>query len=65
MHHNDSTHLKTGEKIKPEIVTFYNETKGGVDVVDNNSASHTCARNTTRWSMSTFQNILNITGINS
>lgn len=34
MHHDDSIDSSTGDKSKPEIVTFYNSTKRGVDVVD-------------------------------
>ena len=34
MHHDKKIDKATGEGKKPEIITFYNSTKGGVDVVD-------------------------------
>ena len=34
MHHDKTIGKATGEDKKPEIITFYNSTKGGVDVVD-------------------------------
>ena len=34
MHHDKKIDKATGEGKKPETITFYNSTKGGVDVVD-------------------------------
>ncbi|KAJ8966907.1 hypothetical protein NQ314_003241 [Rhamnusium bicolor] len=34
MHHDDAIDHTTKEKKKPEIITYYNKTKGAVDVVD-------------------------------
>lgn len=65
MHHHDDIDLNSGEKSKPVIITEYNETKGGVDVVDKLSASYDCARNTRRWPMVIFFNMLNVAGINA
>lgn len=65
MHHDDAIDSKTGEKTKPEIVTFYNQTKSGVDVVDRLCTSYNCARNTKRWPMVIFYSLLNVAGINS
>lgn len=50
---------------KPEIITFYNETKSGVDVVDKLCATYNVARSTKRWPMVIFYHLLNIGGINS
>lgn len=36
---------------KPEIITFYNETKSGVDVVDKLCTTYNVARSTKRWPM--------------
>ena len=47
------------------MITSYNKTKGGFDVVDKLCASYTCARNMRRWPMVIFYNILNFAGINS
>jgi hypothetical protein len=50
---------------KPEIVTFYNATKSGVDVVDKLCATYSVARNTKRWPMTIFYTILNVAAINA
>lgn len=42
-----------------ELVTFYNETKEGIDIVDKMCASHNCAKNTKRWPMVICDSILN------
>jgi len=34
MHHNNDIDAGTRHAQKPEIITFYNATKGGVDTVD-------------------------------
>ncbi|KAJ8931329.1 hypothetical protein NQ314_015767 [Rhamnusium bicolor] len=34
LHHDDNIDKKTKDQNKPEIITFYNSTKGGVDMVD-------------------------------
>ena len=37
---------ETGTAHTPEIVTFYNATKEGVDTIDQMSSLYNCARNT-------------------
>lgn len=64
-HHHDDIDPETGDAQKPVIITKYNETKGGVDVVDKLSASYNCARTTRRWPMVIFYVLLNIAGINA
>lgn len=54
MHHDDAIDSQTGEYKKPEIVTFYNLTKGAVDVVDEMSAAYSTARVSKRWPMVIF-----------
>lgn len=65
MHHHDDIDPDSGEKCKPVIVTTYNETKVGVDVVDQLCASYDCSRNSRRWPMVIFYTMLNVAGINS
>lgn len=65
MHYADSIDQDTGEQAKPEIITYYNKTKGGVDTVDKLCAVYNVARNTRRWSMVVFFSLLNVAGINS
>lgn len=45
MHHDNSIDESTEEKQKPEMITFYNSTKAGVDVVDKLSANYNFSRN--------------------
>lgn len=65
MHFDDEIDPDTGDSFKPSIITFYNKTKGGVDIVDGLSANYNCARNTKRWPMVVLYSLLNIAGINS
>lgn len=65
MHHDDAIDPATGEDCKPEIITLYNSTKGGVDTVDQLCSNYNCARNTQRWPMVVFYSSLNVAGINS
>lgn len=62
LHHDDNIDKQSG---KPEIIIDYNNTKGGVDVVDRLCANYNVARNTRRWPMVIFYSILNLAGINS
>lgn len=50
---------------KPEVITFYNGTKSGVDVVDKMTTSYNVARATRRWPQVVFYNIMNIANINA
>lgn len=65
LHHDDAIDESTGDKRKPEIITFYNDTKSGVDVVDKMCSSYNVARNTRRWPLVVFFSLLNIAGINA
>lgn len=65
LHHSDDINNETGDLQKPEMVTEYNKTKGGVDVVDKLVSSYDCARNTRRWPMVIFYTMLNVAGINA
>ena len=48
MHNNDKIYESTEDEKNPEIITCYNKTKGGVDVVGKLCALYSCARNTRR-----------------
>ena len=50
---------------KPEIIDFYNRTKGGVDCFDMMCALYSCGRRTKRWPMCVFYGMLNSMSINS
>ncbi|KAJ8951921.1 hypothetical protein NQ314_007629 [Rhamnusium bicolor] len=53
------------ESEKPMMIVDYNNTKYGVDVVDQMCASHSVARNSRRWPLTVFFNMMNIGGINT
>ncbi|XP_058983469.1 piggyBac transposable element-derived protein 4-like [Musca domestica] len=53
---------KTG---KPDIILYYNETKGGVDTFDQMCSLMSCSRKTNRWPMAVFYGMLNAAFINS
>jgi hypothetical protein len=61
MHHDNAIDSNN----KPEIITFYNMTKGGVDVVDELKGNYSVARTSRRWPLTIFYSLLNIAGINS
>lgn len=65
LHHNAEIDESTGEKKKPEINTFYNTTKGGVDVADELSATYDVSRNSKKWPLTVFYAMLNMAGINA
>ncbi|KAK4315669.1 hypothetical protein Pmani_013118 [Petrolisthes manimaculis] len=54
-----------GDHGKPEVVLFYNSTKGGVDAFDQMCATYSCSRKTQRWPLCIFYGMLNAGGINS
>ncbi|XP_053964402.1 piggyBac transposable element-derived protein 4-like [Anastrepha ludens] len=65
LHHDDSVVADTNGTQKPEMIIFYNQTKGGVDVVDELCTNYDVSRNTKRWPMVIFYAVLNMAGINS
>ena len=63
MHHSQHDDPESG---KPEIISFYNLTKGGVDALDQKCATYTASRRTRRWSMAIFFALVDIVcGVNS
>lgn len=61
MHHDNSIDDTSG---KPEIIIFYNSTKGGVDALDQKCANYSVSRRTQRWPCVIFSAILNIASAN-
>ncbi|XP_066962038.1 piggyBac transposable element-derived protein 4-like [Macrobrachium rosenbergii] len=64
MHHDAKIDEATGDDKKPEIITFYNSTKG-VDVVDMMMDKYSVPRNSRRWPLTVFFVLLNIVCVNS
>lgn len=50
---------------KPEMIMFYNQTKGGVDTFDQICSNMSCSRKTNRWPMTMLYGILNMAFVNS
>lgn len=65
LHMDDSIDEATGDKKKPEMITYYNEHKIGVDIVDKMCSTYNVSRGTRRWPMVVFFSVLNIAGINT
>jgi hypothetical protein len=63
--HRDDEIDERDDKKKPEIIHFYNATKGGVDKVDEMSSLYSTARKTNRWPMVIFYCALNVAAINA
>lgn len=63
--HNDDKIDGDSPQNKPEVITFYNVTKGGVDVADKMKAEYSVTRYSNRWPFTIFCSLLNIATINS
>ena len=50
---------------KPEVMLFYNETKGGVDTIDQMIGTYTCRMATRRWPVAVFLLMLDVAALNS
>ncbi|XP_022109380.1 piggyBac transposable element-derived protein 4-like [Acanthaster planci] len=62
MHHDKSV---DGINQKPEIINFYNKTKGGVDTLDQMVSLYSVLRTTKRWPLTVFYNMINIVALNA
>lgn len=65
LHRTDEIVGSTSDKHKPVIITEYNSTKRGLEVVDRLSSNYSYARNIKRWHVVIFYNMLNFAGINT
>lgn len=65
MHTQGDIDQNSGNKKLPEVISFYNMSKGGVDVVDELKGEYSVSRNSHRWPLTIFFSLLNIAGINS
>lgn len=50
---------------KPEMILDYNKTKGAVDNLDKLVAEYTCRRQTKRWPITVFYNIIDVSAYNA
>lgn len=60
VHHQEGT-----DEGKPEIITYYNNTKGGVDSLDEKCTIYSSGRRTRRWPMAIFFRMVDISSVNS
>ena len=65
MHNRGEIDEKSGSKQKPDVITYYNKTKCGVDCVDQMRAAYTVARCSCRWPLTVFFALMDIAAINS
>ena len=63
--HHDINIDEEDPKMRPEIIKFYNKTKIGVDLVDQMVQTYTCRRQTRRWPLNLFCNLLDIAALNA
>ncbi|GFS21416.1 PiggyBac transposable element-derived protein 4 [Elysia marginata] len=63
--HGDAAIDLSNEKQKPEVVLFYNRTKGGVDTMDKMALTYTTKRSTKRWPLVLFFNLLDLSTVAS
>lgn len=62
---HNSVSIENSEKKKPETITYYNQTKYGVDIVDQMIRLYTTKSGSRRWPMHVFYNVLDISAINA
>jgi len=62
--HEDNS-VVAENKNKPEIITYYNDTKCGVDVLDKLVRTYSCKRATRRWTLALFFNLVDIAAYNA
>lgn len=62
MHTQDDIEQNSGDKKLPEVISFYNMSKGGVNEL---KGEYSILRNSHRWPLTVFFSLLDIAGINS
>ena len=62
--HHAATIIEDNDK-KPEIITHYNETKGGVDTGDMMTRKYSCVRMTHRWPFRLFMELVDMAALNA
>lgn len=57
--------IEATQAAKPEIIKYYNKTKGGVDVMDKMVGEYTVKRKTLRWPLAFFYNMVDVAALAS
>ncbi|XP_027880247.1 piggyBac transposable element-derived protein 4-like [Xiphophorus couchianus] len=63
--HDDKAVDNSSQKKKPEVIQYYNKTKGGVDTMDQVVSNYTGLRRTRRWPMVLWYNMLDVATLNA
>jgi Transposase IS4 len=63
MHHSSEIDQNSAKR-KPEIILYYNKSKGGVDAMDQKLGNYTCRRQTKRWPVVLLYNMLDVATLN-
>ena len=63
LHHSENV-LDNHPKKIPEIIDYYNSTKAGVDTIDQLVGSYSCKRQTNRWPIALFSNLIDLSALN-
>lgn len=50
---------------KPDIIDYYNQTKGGLDVLDERVGTYRCKRKVKRWPMAIFENMFDVSSFDA
>ena len=62
---HDCKSIHDGPKKKPEIILYDNQNKGGVDTMDEMVRYYSCKRQTKRWPMVLWYNMLDVAVMNA
>lgn len=62
---HESGDISNGDKQKPQMIIDYNQTKSGVDTMDKLVRTYTVKRQTRRWPMAIFYNMVDISALNA
>lgn len=65
MHDDDAIDEDIGDQVEPEVITFYNLTKGAVDIVDEMITLYSVVTVSCRWPLTIYFSMLNIGGVHS
>ncbi|XP_043193754.1 piggyBac transposable element-derived protein 4-like [Amphibalanus amphitrite] len=56
--------ITADQKKKPEVMIYYNQTKGGIDSIDQMLETYTCRMSTRRWPVVVFLLMLDVAALN-
>ncbi len=62
---HSSVNIGNDKKMKPETIEFYNNTKYGVDVLDQMARNYSVKSGSRRWPLEVLYNILDLAAINA